>query len=87
MGIGPDKVRRRTSASVRSRSGRLAKLTKAQLATFETFYATDLAGGALSFTATDPFDCAEHTFRFVDGYQLGRSGAYYTLEATLEILP
>ena len=87
MGIGPDKVRRRTSAYVRIRQGTIPYIEKSELPTFEEFYAISLSGGALSFTATDPLDGQEHTFRFVDGYEIRAVGRGLSITATLEILP
>ncbi|ETX26577.1 hypothetical protein [Roseivivax isoporae] len=86
MSAGPDKTRPRFSAASRSRPGRIHRLTKAQLQAFEVFYRDDLKLGALSFTATDPFDCTEYEFRILD-YAVGRSGAVFTVDAELEILP
>ncbi|NDW30962.1 hypothetical protein [Salipiger sp. PrR007] len=87
MDIGPAQVRRITSSAPKTRGGRTPALSLAQVEAFEAFFSTDLGEGALSFTATDPFDCAEATFRFVGSYEVSRVGRYYSITAELEILP
>lgn len=84
---GPDKIRRRTTASVRRFSAESPAWTPAQLAAFETFYNGALAGGALAFTATDPFTCTIKTFRFYGHYDVRRSGGNRFVTCELEILP
>jgi hypothetical protein len=87
MAHGPAKVRRRFTAAVRNFTGATPFLTKAQLATFETFFADTLKMGSLSFTATDPLDCTEKTFRFVGSYSITPSGRAFRVSAQLEIMP
>lgn len=87
MSIGPDKVRRRTSSAPARRDGRLADLSLAQLDTFEAFFRVTLGEGALSFDASDPFDGVTRAFRFMDSYEVRRSGRRYSVTAELEILP
>lgn len=87
MSAGPDKVRRRSSAGVLRRSGALPGLSSAQLAAFEAFYLDDLKGGVLAFDAADCFDGAVRSFRFVESYEVTRSGGQYTVAAELEVLP
>jgi hypothetical protein len=87
MDIGPDQVRRRTSGTVRRRAGTIQALTSDQLAEFETFFASVLGQGALSFTAADPFDGVIRDFRFVGSYNVQRIWPYYFVTAELEILP
>lgn len=87
MDTGPAKVRRRFTAAPRRFTGVTPKMTKAELATFESFYETTLAMGALSFTAEDPLDCTSKTFRFVSGYEVVPTGRSFRVSAELEILP
>ena len=86
VGAGPAKTRPRFSTATRTRPGRIPRLTLAQMQAFEAFFADDLAFGALSFTATDPIDCAAHEFRILS-YEITRSGAAYFVDAELEVLP
>lgn len=53
MSIGPDKVRRRTSIDIRNFPCEI-KITRAQLAVFDTFFHDTLAGGSLAFEWTHP---------------------------------
>lgn len=87
MDIGPAKVRRRTSAMPSRRSAETGFLTKAELAAFESFFANDLAQGALAFDATDPMDCTLRSFRFLESYSVSRHGSAYKVAAELEIMP
>lgn len=87
MSFGPAKVRRRTSAAPARRDGRIPFLSKTQLDTFEAFFRVTLGEGALSFDASDPFDGVNRTFRFVESYEVRRSGRGYSVTAELEILP
>lgn len=87
MQQGPAKVRRLTSAAVKGRAGTTPGMTLAQFQAFEDFFANDLGMGALSFTATDPFDCVPKTFRFVGSYDVSRAGGKRYVSASLEILP
>lgn len=87
MDHGPDKTRRRFTAAPRGYSGTSPFWTKAQLATFETYFETDLMMGALSFSAIDPMDCTVKTFRFVGGYTVVPVGRKFRVSAGLEILP
>ncbi|MEN9062841.1 hypothetical protein [Ponticoccus litoralis] len=87
MSKGPAKVRRRSSSAPMPRRGRMSQITLAQLDVFETFFREDLGEGVLSFTATDPLDGLERTFRFVGGYSVEPRGVRREVTATLEILP
>ena len=53
MDVGPDKVRRRTTANVRVVVGSFF-LTPAQYTTFKSFYEVDTAYGVLPHDFTDP---------------------------------
>lgn len=84
---GPPKVRRRFSAGVRPINGRQL-LTKAQVATLDTFYVTTLTGGALAFDWVHPRTQAAASLRFVGPpvYTCLGPDAYYAAYQ-LEILP
>lgn len=65
MDAGPPKVRQRFTAGVRP-FAMSWMLTKAQVATLDTFYLTTLAGGSLSFDGlAHPRTQATATFRFI----------------------
>lgn len=87
MDIGPAKLRRRQTAAPRPLKVTVG-LTRAQVATLDAFYLTDLAGGTLSFTWVHPRTLAGVTFRFVSrpGY-VPESGASWLADLDLEILP
>ena len=87
MSTGPAKVRRRFTAAPRRVSARIAYLTAAELATFESFFETTIAMGSLSFTAENPITGTTRTYRFVGSYDVEPRGVGYTVSAELEILP
>lgn len=85
--VGPAKLRRRTTAAVKSMAGAFA-MTAAQLSDFEDFYDTDLGGGVKAFTFPNPRGGADLLCRITGTYKtspLGRSG--WRVDLTLEILP
>lgn len=89
MDVGPAKVRRRAIAAVRPRSMEWV-LSTAQLLVLRRFYEETLAGGVLSFSATDPVTDAMVTLRFKPGSppqeeQIGPDD--YRVTAELEELP
>ncbi len=63
MDVGPQKVRRRTTANVRKITGQFF-LTPAQYTTFKTFYETDTSYGVTPFDFTDPHGNTNE-YRFV----------------------
>lgn len=63
MDTGPAKTRRRFTAVVRHYSGSIL-VDSAQLVTFESFYSTDIAEGALWFDWEDPRDGSVAELRF-----------------------
>jgi hypothetical protein len=87
MSQGPAKMRRRFTAAPVQVQARIAYLTQAELATFETFYAATIKMGSLSFSGTHPITGATESFRFVDGYSVQPRGVGFTVAAQLEILP
>lgn len=87
MGVGPAKIRRRQTAKTVNITASLT-LTEAQVETFQTFYDTTLAGGALEFTWTHPRTGASTDFRFIKPVSLMNMGLdIYRLNMALEILP
>lgn len=87
MGIGVDKVRRRTTASPYQISFQLI-LTTAQLTTLETFYNTTTVGGSVRFDFTHPRTGATVKARFVSPPSWSDIYARaYRVEINLEILP
>jgi hypothetical protein len=64
MDVGPPKVRQRATAGIRAFT-MIVQMTKAQVATLDTFYVSTLAGGSLPFDWTHPRTGAAATYRFV----------------------
>jgi hypothetical protein len=64
MDAGPAKVRRRFTAGVTTFQVSLP-MTTAQVATFETFFSTTIAGGALAFDWVHPRTRAAVSMRIV----------------------
>lgn len=64
-------------------------LTDAQITIFQSFYETDLEGGALSFTFTHPRTDASVTVAFREEPKpiVPEGATTYYLEMTLEVLP
>lgn len=87
MEQGPAKVRRRTTAGVDSMS-LLLLLSKAQVATLESFFSDTLAGGALGFAYTHPRTGLSVTCRFTAPPQYTpTNGNYFKAALSLEVLP
>ena len=87
MEQGPAKLRRRTTAGVRTMSVAFV-LSAAQVAILDTFYLTTLQGGTLSFDFTHPRTAAAVTCRFVKPPEYGvLNGAYFKTALDLEIVP
>jgi len=83
MDVGPDKVRRRSSAAVRNLSVVLS-LTDALLATFDAFY---LANDAIAFTFPDPRTATNVQARFVSPPKYVYEETIWNVSVELEILP
>lgn len=64
MDAGPDKVRRRSSATPENFSFPM-RLKGSEYDTLQTFYNSTLGGGALSFNFDNPRTDTEETFRFL----------------------
>lgn len=87
MDRGPDKIRRRTTANVRPIQFTMI-LTKAQVATLETFYVTTTTSGAAEFTYTHPRTAATVTARFVEPpAYTDINGLVFSVAISLEIMP
>lgn len=88
---GPAKVRRQYSAVAHPLTYALA-VTRTQLATFVSFWETDLAGGSLPFTLSHPRTASTVTVAILDApawTQAGEVGGVvmYELRLSLEVLP
>jgi len=87
MDVGPDKLRRRTTANIRPWTGSII-MTKSQLATFDTFYVSTLASGSLTFTFAHPRTAASSEMRFANiPTYTPIGGDYWEMSAQWEILP
>lgn len=85
--VGPSIDRRRTSAAHSIFQGTFGPFTDAQLASFESFFSTDLADGTLSFTWDDPVTGVSYNWKFTDDeppYQITHSeGNLHTIAMRL----
>ncbi|PTM92858.1 hypothetical protein [Mycoplana dimorpha] len=86
MSIGPVKMRRRTSANVRSISGAM-HMSGAQVAEFRTFVRTTIADRSLAFTFPDPFGGTALLVRMTSPYRLSPRGIGWRVDIDLEVLP
>lgn len=87
MSVGPDKARRRSTASVSRLSGDMV-MTSAQRATFATFIKQEAKDGALPFTFKDPYGTGSILVRYVPAYRVSRFGAgKWLVSLQLEVLP
>ena len=86
MDQGPAKVRQRTTAAVRPIIVTYL-LTAAQVTTLESFYVTEVAGGALAFSFTHPRTNAAVTARFTKPLSYVPNGSLFTVTVALEIMP
>lgn len=83
MDVGPDKMRKRSSAQVRQVSFRLF-LTDALLDTLDDFF---VANEALAFDFTDPRTDAAKRARFVEPPQYSLKDTMWDVSVKLEYLP
>lgn len=86
MDIGPAKLRRRSTSAVRPITGEQI-ITTSQLADFKLFYNTDLLGGTLRFSWTDPVTEVAAEMRFSEPPSWAPEEGFYRLRMSLEILP
>lgn len=83
MAVGPDKLRRRSSAAVRELDLTLT-LTDALLDTFDDFY---LANDSIAFNFTDPRTSAAVEARFASVPEYSYRETIWDVSVKLEILP
>jgi hypothetical protein len=87
MDAGPAKVRRRFTAGVEPTRASVL-LTKAESATFRTWFRDTLLDGSLAFEHTHPLTAATATFRFTAPPQYRmESQRGISWELPLEVLP
>jgi len=87
MDVGPDKVRRRTTAAVDQISVGYM-MTKSQVSTFDGFYDSTTNQGALRFDATHPRTGKMHEFRFREAPQISAlGGLLFQGKVKVEVLP
>lgn len=87
MDVGPQKVRRRTTANIRPISFRMF-LKKADLQTLDDFYTTDTYSGSEEFDFIHPRTLQPVKARFVEPpTYTERSGVGYEATVSLEIMP
>ncbi len=87
METGPDKIRRRSTASSR-KIGVAYLLSKTQTATLDDFYLNTLESGSLGFNYTHPRTGVLETARFISVPEYrSQNGEYFRVALQLEILP
>ena len=88
MDTGADKVRRRTTSGVRKYKMSFL-MSKAQVATLETFYHTTTNGGADKFTFDDPrTGVTSANYRFTGSPKYSSmNGDFYQVAIGMELLP
>lgn len=86
MDAGPAKLRRRSTSAVRPMSVTLF-LTKAQVATFDTFYVTTLSSGAALFNMYHPRTHVTGEYRIVNQPMYTPMDEGYSVRVDLELLP
>ena len=84
--VGPVKARRRTTVAVTNFEMQF-RLTSAQLATFRTFYATDIQSGVLTYSWKHPVSNVTGVFRLVEPPQIAPAGASWLIGLKVEMLP
>ncbi|MGV7235734.1 MAG: right-handed parallel beta-helix repeat-containing protein, partial [Nitrosomonadaceae bacterium] len=83
MGYGPDKVRRRTTATIENVQGTLV-LTDAQLSTFLTYYDDTLTGGTETLRWINFQTNALAEYRFLTPPTYSNIGKFWTVVMSLE---
>lgn len=88
MSVGPDKVRRRSTAAVRPMTGTL-KLDAAQYEIFTAFVETDIADGArpFLFPRQEPPLGTSILVRLKPPYKVSRVGNHWRVTLDLQVLP
>jgi len=85
MDAGPNKTRRRYTASVKNFTGKMI-LDESQRFELEQFYRTALADGVLRFNFTDPQTLESGEFRFTEDYTENSVDGMYEITMSLERL-
>ena len=83
---GPAKVRVRATDGATSFDSQF-RMTAAQLATFRTFFTTDLKAGTLAFDWKHPITNASRAFRVIDAPKIAPGGASWLVSLRIEMLP
>lgn len=87
MDVGPDKLRRRTTANIKPFSG-VMYMTTAEVEIFETFYYNTLESGVLSFYFYPPRKTVVYQCRFASIPQVSTyKGDYWKVIVDMEVLP
>ena len=87
MGVGPPKVRRRTTANVRPIQGKIV-MTTTELAAFDTFFTSTLASGSLTFNFDHPRTGNTEEMRFTQPPQYAYiSPTLWEVSVSMEVLP
>lgn len=87
MDVGPEKVRRRTTAAVR-RFRLSYSMTNAEVETLNTFYNTTIEGGVLTFTMDNPRTGVTKTYRIQSPPEVTTiTGIYFRVNCSFEELP
>ena len=84
--VGPAKARRRTTVAQINFDMQF-RLTSAQLATFRTFYATDIQSGVLTYSWKHPVSNVAGVFRLVEPPEIAPAGASWLIGLKVEMLP
>ena len=85
MDAGPNKTRRRYTASTKTFSGSML-LNSSQRIELERFYRVSLADGALRFIFTDPQTLEAGEFRFTEDYAEKSVDGMFEITMSLERL-
>jgi len=85
MDAGPNKVRRRYTASTKNYTGSML-LDESQRNELEQFYRVTLADGVFRFVFTDPQTLETGEFRFTDDYTEKSADGMFEISMSLERL-
>lgn len=86
MGIGPAKVRRRTTSNVRAFFGQMF-LTSALVTVLDDFFVTSTKSGSLTIELKHPRTGSTGTYRFVKEPQYAPRDRGFVASVQLELLP
>ena len=86
--VGPPKVRKRYTAGIVIFSGLVYRMTKANVATFQTFYVTTINGGATAFDLPHPRTAATVSARITSApTYTALSDDIFDIAVDMEVLP